>query len=159
MPNITVRNEKQIAPVLDMPEPVQMIRDLLRWNPFRELAPIVHNVPVAGFVPTFEVRESSDRFIFFADLPGIVDKDVEITLAGNRLLIAGTRKIENVEENETYYANERMYGAFQRSFTLPEGVDLEHIVAELKDGVLTLVVPKLPEMKAKKIALKTGPRS
>ena len=130
MANIAVRNEKQIAPMLDV-EPVQMIRDLLRWNPFRELAPIVHTLPVTGFVPTFEVRESPDRFLFLADLPGIVEKDIEITLAGNRLIIAGVRKIENVEENETYFTNERMYGAFTRSFTLPEGVDLEHIVAEL----------------------------
>ena len=161
MANITVRNEKHIAPVLGFTEPVQMMRDLLRWNPFREIdvPPVHREMPVTGFVPAFEVRESKDRFIFVADLPGIKEADLEITLTGNRLVITGTRKFEAVDETETYFAAERTYGAFQRSFTLPEGVDLEHIVADLKEGVLSLIVPKLPEMKAKKIALKTGPRS
>ncbi|MGZ6124837.1 MAG: Hsp20/alpha crystallin family protein [Myxococcales bacterium] len=155
---ITVRNEKPIVPGLELPEPMHMLRDLLRWNPFREAT---HFAPgPTGFEPTFEVRESKDRFVFYADLPGVKESDLEISLSGSRLLFSGTRKPENVEEaNETYYAAERTYGAFQRSFTLPEGVDAEHIVAELREGVLTVVVPKLAEMKARKIALKTGPKS
>ncbi len=158
MANIAVRNEKALAPaVVGMPEPVQMIRDLLRWNPFRELAPAT--AEVMEFLPAFEVRESKDRFLFVADLPGVKEDELEIMLAGNRLMISGNRKVEAVEEGETYYTAERAYGAFHRTFTLPEGVDVEHIAADLKDGVLTLVVPKLPEMKAKKIFLKTGPRS
>jgi len=158
MTNIAVRNDKQMAPGLDLSEPVHMLRDLLRWNPFREVARFAEGP--SGFVPSFEVRESKDRFVFLADLPGVKETDLEISLSGSRLLISGTRKTEKVdEENETYYAVERTYGAFQRSFTLPEGVDAEHIVAELREGVLTVVVPKLGEMKARKIALKTGPKS
>jgi HSP20 family protein len=158
MANIAVRNEKQIAPVLDIPEPVQMLRDLLRWNPFREIAP--HLMEGSNFVPAFEVRESKDRFVFMADLPGVKEADLEINLAGARLFIAGSRKPEVVvEEHETYFTSERAYGPFQRSFTLPEGIDPEHIVAELKEGVLTLVVPKTAEMKSRKILLKTGPKS
>jgi len=160
MANIVVRNEKpvQIAPVLDIPEPVQMIRDLLRWNPFREVSHFMPN-EVTNFVPAFEVRESKDRFIFVADLPGIKEAELEITLAGFRLVITGTRRVEKVEEAETFFTAERAYGTFQRSFTLPAGVDVEHIAADLKDGGLTLVVPKLPEMKAKKIFIKGGPKS
>lgn len=157
MANIAVRNEKQIAPALELPEPVQMLRDLLRWNPFREVAP--HVVEGAVFMPAFEVRETKDRFVFVADLPGIKETDLEINLAGTRLVIAGNRKTEKVEEHETYYTAERCYGAFQRSFTLPEGIDAEHIVADLKEGVLTIVVPKTAEMKARKIFLKSGPKS
>ncbi len=157
MANIAIRNEKQIAPVLDLPEPVQMLRDLLRWNPFREVAP--HVVEGATFLPPFEVRETKDRFVFFADLPGVKENDLDINITGTRLVIAGNRKFEKVEEKETFFTNERTYGAFQRSFTLPDGIDVEHIVAELKDGVLTMVVPKTPEMKARKIVLKTGPKS
>ena len=159
MANIAIRSEKpvQIAPVLDMPEPVQMIRDLLRWGPFREMAPYVPEA--VNFLPVFEVRESKDRFLFVAELPGIKEADLDITLAGNRLVIAGEKKLDKIEENETYYAAERVYGKFQRSFTLPEGVDVEHVGADLKDGVLTLVIPKLPEMKAKKIFVKSGPKS
>lgn len=159
MANIAVRNEKpvQIAPVLDVPEPMHMLRDLLRWSPFRELAPFMPET--ANFVPAFEVREAKDRFIFVSDLPGIKEGDLEISLAGSRLVIAGHRMQEKVDESETFFACERSYGSFQRSFTLPEGIDPEHIAADLKDGVLTLVVPKLPEMKAKKILIKGGPKS
>ena len=159
MANISVRNEKpvQIAPVLDVQEPVQMIRDLLRWNPFREGTH--YTSEVTTFLPAFEVRESKDRFLFVADLPGIKENDLEITLAGNRLVIAGARKVEKMEETETYFTAERSYGTFQRSFTLPQGIDVEHIVGDLKEGVLTLVVPKLPEMKAKKILIKGGHKS
>ena len=158
MTNIAVRNEKQLVPGFELPEPVHMLRDLLRWNPFREVTRFTEGP--AGFVPAFEVRESKDRFVLYADLPGVKESELEITLSGVRLLISGTRKPHEVEEeNETYYAVERTYGAFQRSFALPEGIDGEHIVAELRDGVLTVVVPKLAEMKARKIALKTGPKS
>lgn len=158
MTNITVRNEKPIVPGVEWPEPVHMLRDLLRWSPFRETTRFAAGP--TGFEPAFEVRESKDRFVFYADLPGVKESDVEISLSGSRLLFSGNRKTEKVEEeNETYYAVERTYGPFQRSFTLPEGVDAEHIVAEMSDGVLTVVIPKLAGMKARKIALKTGPRS
>jgi HSP20 family protein len=69
------------------------------------------------------------------------------------------RIVECAPATETFFTAERAYGTFQRSFTLPEGVDVEHIAADLKDGVLTLVVPKLPEMKPKKISVKGGPKS
>ena len=157
MANIAVRNDKQIAPVLELPEPVQMLRELLRWNPFRETAP--HAIGGAPFVPAFDVRETKDRFVFFADLPGVKENEIEISLAGTRLVIAGNRRMEKVEENETYFTTERAYGAFQRSFTLPDGIDPDHIVAELRDGVLSMVVPKTAEAKARKILLKTGPKS
>lgn len=158
MTNIAVRNEKQVMPGFEFSEPVQMLRDLLRWNPFREATRFAEGP--TGFVPPFEVRESKDRFVLHADVPGVKETDLEITLSGLRLVISGTRKPHEVEEaNETYYAVERTYGAFQRSFTLPEGIDGEHTIAELRDGVLTVVVPKLAEMKARKIALKTGPKS
>ena len=158
MTNIAVRNEKQVVPGFEFPERVHTLRDLIRWNPFREVTRFAEGP--TGFVPAFEVRESKDRFILYADLPGVNETELEITLSGVRLLISGTRKPREVEEaNETYYTVERTYGAFQRSFTLPEGIDGEHIVAELRDGVLTVVVPKLAEMKARKIALKTGPKS
>ncbi len=160
MANIAIRNEKpvQIAPMLDIPEPMEMFRDFFRFNPFREMARYMP-AEVMSFNPVFEVRESKDRFIFVADVPGLKESEIEISLAGNRLLIAGVRKQEKVDEGEAYFAAERAYGAFQRSFTLPEGVDVEHVAADLKDGVLTIVVPKLPEMKAKKIHIKGGPKS
>ncbi|HEX4404475.1 MAG TPA: HSP20 family small heat-shock protein [Polyangia bacterium] len=106
-----------------------------------------------GFAPTFEVRESKDAYVFKADLPGIAEKELEIHMTGNILTVAGERKQESTQEGERYFAVERGYGRFSRSFSLPEGTDGEHVSAELKDGVLTLSVPKKPEVQAKRITI------
>lgn len=137
----------QAARLLD---PFEMMRDLMRWDPFSEAAP-----PSArAFSPAFEVKESGDAYLFKADLPGIREEDLDISLTGNRLTVSGKREEEKREEDERYYAYERSYGSFSRSFTLPEGVDPEHAEADLTSGVLTVSVPKRPEVKPKKIEVK-----
>ncbi len=108
------------------------------------------------FAPAFEVKETKDAYIFKADVPGIKEKDLEVTLTGNRLTLAGKREVENEEQGETYYSCERSYGSFSRSFTLPEGVDTEHVHADLAAGVLTIAITKLPEVQARKIAVKSA---
>lgn len=109
-------------------------------------------VELQKVIPPFEVRETKDRFVFLADLPGIEAKDIEILLTGNRLTVTGVRldKVEKGEEGE-YYARERTYGRFIRSFTLPEGADLNSVHANLASGVLTIVFPKVPAAQPKKI--------
>jgi HSP20 family protein len=72
------------------------------------------------------------------------------------LTVSGKREEEKREEGERFYAYERRHGSFTRSFTLPEGVDVEHINAELKEGVLSLTVPKRPEVQPKRIQLGGG---
>ena len=106
-----------------------------------------------GFAPTFEVRETKDAYVFKADLPGLAEKDVEIQMTGNVLTVSGERKQETVQEGERYFALERGYGQFSRSFSLPEGTDAENVTAEMKDGVLTLRVPKKPEVQARRISI------
>ena len=71
--------------------------------------------------------------------------------------LQGKREAERKEETETFFTYERSYGSFTRAFTLPEGVDTEHMHADLKDGVLHLVLPKKPEMQPKKIEVKSVP--
>jgi HSP20 family protein len=96
--------------------------------------------------------------MFHADLPGVKEQDLEVTLTGNRLTIAGKREAEREEKTDTYYACERSYGSFSRSFTLPDGADGEHLRAELKDGVLAVAVPKKPEVQPKKVQVRVpGP--
>jgi HSP20 family protein len=123
------------------------------WDPFAEMMPSVPDVQ--GFVPRFEVKETKDAYVFRADLPGIDEKDLELTMTGNRLTIAGKREAETRKEEETWYAYERSYGSFTRSFTLPEGADVEHAEGELKNGVLTVTIAKRPEHQPKKINLKS----
>jgi HSP20 family protein len=134
-------------------EPFKVMRDLMGWDPFAEMLPSVGRE--IGFTPRFEVKETKDAYVFKADLPGIEEKDLELTLTGNRLTVSGKREAEERRENETYYTWERSYGTFARSFTLPEGGDFGHAEAELKNGVLSIVVPKTPEHMPRKIALKS----
>ena len=133
-----------------------MMQDLMRWDPFQELSRGMPSGEGMGFVPTFEVKETKDSYVFKADLPGVKESDVDISLTGNRLTVSGHRQEERKEEGETFYAYERSYGTFSRSFTLPEGIDHENVQAELKDGVLHVAVPKKPEVQPKRIQLKGG---
>lgn len=132
-------------------DPFEMMREMLRWEPFREFEPMMR--PEGVWTPAFDVKETKEAFLFKADVPGLKEEDLDISITGNRLTVTGKREEEKKEENERYYSYERNYGSFSRTFTLPEGVDLDHIRAEMKEGVLTLNVPKLPEVQPKKISI------
>ncbi len=135
-------------------DPFQTMRDLMRWDPFAEMTPRLWRGPEVSFVPAFDVRETKDGYLFKADLPGFKEQDLDISLTGNRLSIAGKRESENVEESDTYYCSERSYGSFSRTFTLPEGIDADQVEADLKDGVLSLKVHKTAAAQPKKVSLR-----
>jgi HSP20 family protein len=99
------------------------------------------------------VKETKESFVFTADLPGVAEKDLQVQLSDNRLSISGKRESEKTEQNETYYASERSYGSFTRSFVLPEGIDADKAHAQLKNGVLSVAVPKRPEAQPRKISV------
>lgn len=132
------------------------LRTLFNWDPFREMMPVFGTEPEmeARFVPMFEVKETPASFVFYADLPGIEEKHLDITLTANRLTVSGKREEEREEKGEIFYLHERSYGTFTRTFTLPDGIDGEHVTAELKAGVLTIVVPKEPEHQPRKVSVK-----
>jgi HSP20 family protein len=156
MSNIIVKKEDGSAMPTRRSEwdPLRMAREMLRWDPFREMAPYWPASDIAAFQPAFEVKETKEAYVFKADLPGVKEQDIDITRTGNRLIVSGRREAEKEDKTDTYYAYERSYGSFTRTFTLPDGIDGEHIRADLKDGVLSLVVPKTPEAQPKKISLK-----
>ena len=147
MANLIRKNQQEVV------EPLRLMRELFNWDPFAEMMPAGQELQ--GFAPRFEVKETKDAFIFRADLPGVEEKDLELTMTGNRLTVSGKREAEARHEDETWYAYERTYGTFTRSFTLPEGADLEHADGELKSGVLTISIPKRPEHQPRKINLKS----
>jgi HSP20 family protein len=136
-------------------DPFSVFRDFVRWDPFREIAPITSD-RLAQFDAAFEVKETKDAYLFKADVPGMKESDITINLTGNRLTVSGKREEEKKQENETYFSYERSYGSFTRSFTLPEGVDADKVGANLKDGVLAITVPKKPEALPKKVSIKAG---
>jgi HSP20 family protein len=133
--------------------PIRTMRDLLRWDPFREMAPMFPSIAVPTFTPSFDVVENKDSYVFKADVPGVKKDDLEITTSGNRVQISGKRDTEHETKTDTVYTYERQYGSFCRAFTLPDGADLDHAKSELKDGVLTLVIPKVSAAQAKKIPI------
>ena len=137
-------------------DPLRMMRDWLRWDPFRELAPVAPAFDRASFEPTFDVTETKDAFVFKAEVPGVTVENLEITTKDNRIQIAGKRESEHEEKTDTVYMYERQYGKFMRVFTLPEGADIALAKTELEDGVLTLVVPKKLAALPKKIEISEG---
>jgi HSP20 family protein len=132
-------------------DPFRSMRDLMRWDPFGELAPTWTALEGGAFAPDFDVKETKEAFTFTADLPGVAEKDLQVQLAESRLTISGKRESEKTEQGDTFYASERSYGSFTRSFTLPQGIDADKVRAELKNGVLSVVVPKRLETQPKKI--------
>jgi HSP20 family protein len=113
-----------------------------------------------GWNVGFDVRETDDAFLFKADLPGIRNEDVEITLMGNQLHITGKRDYEQEHDEGRMHTYERTHGSFARAFSLPESADLDNIRSDLKDGVLTLVVPKkASSSQRRKIQIGSGSKS
>jgi HSP20 family protein len=97
--------------------------------------------------------QDEDFFYVEADLPGMSDQDVEVTVHNGVLFIRGERK---AEEGRQYLYNGRTWGRFERVITLPEQVQSEGVRADLAQGVLRVTLPKSPETKPRKIALKTS---
>jgi HSP20 family protein len=106
--------------------------------------------------PAIDLVENKDEYEITAELPGIDEKNVEIKLSDRTLTIKGEKTEEKEEKEKDYYLSERRYGSFQRSFQLPEGVDIDRIDATFAKGVLTVKLPKTAEAQKveKKIAVK-----
>ena len=131
-------------------DPFRVMDALLRWYLFRD---DLSGLPGADFTPRFEVKETKEGYLVKADLPGVKEGDVEVSLNGNLLSVKGQREEEHHEQGESYYTSERTFGSFARTFTLPDSLDSEHVDAELKDGVLTVRVPRRPETQPKRIPI------
>jgi len=109
-------------------------------------------------VPAVDFTEDEKAYTVTAELPGIEEKDIDVTLNSGMLMIKGEKKQETEEKGKNYYLSERSYGSFQRSFALPEGVDEDKIAANFAKGVLTVTLPKSAEAQKsqKKIEVKTS---
>ena len=129
---------------------LRMMDALLGWPPLREGNWSSHT---SNFSPTFDVEELKDAYVVKADLPGLAESDVDVTVTGNALTVSGKREAEQEREGHRYYAIERGYGAFSRTFSLPDGARLDDLSANLKNGVLTVHIPKRPEVQPRKISL------
>lgn len=140
-----------------------------RWSPFAELSELRHQVdrlfdglgsgaawPVGGArtaFPALNVWEDNDNLYAEAEIPGVSRDALEVYAVGNELTIKGNRAGMR-GENLSYHRQERGTGDFARVITLPVEVNADRMSAVLKDGVLTITMPKAPEAKPRKIAIK-----
>lgn len=143
---------------------------IVRWEPFRDLVstpPDFNGLfneyfprllrgeepSTRTWAPAVDIYEKNDELVLKADLPGVDPKDVEIRIEDGTLYLKGERKQEQEVNEEDYHRVERRYGAFARSFSLPDSIDEAKVKAEFKGGQLTLTMPKREEVKPKTIKI------
>ena len=131
---------------------------LIKWNPFREFEQMANRMnslisrpllstidePISGteWCPLVDVEESDKEYTIKAELPEVRKENVKVELENGSIRISGERKLEKEETGRRFHRIERNYGAFERSFTLPEGTERKNVSAEFKDGLLKVHLPK-----------------
>jgi HSP20 family protein len=144
---------------------------IVRYDPFRDLRTLQEEVnrlftnnmsPSFGdegigrgaWSPNVDIYENKDQIVLEAELPGMNRDDFDLTVENNVITLRGERHFEKKDETDNYHRVERSYGAFTRSFTLPQTVSGEGATAEYLNGVLRVTLPKREEAKARRIEIK-----
>jgi HSP20 family protein len=153
------------------------MRTLTRWEPINDISNLSQRMDrmfeelmgrglrrfaeddrVRGaWSPAVNILEKKDAIVITADLPGLKAEDVDITVDNGVLTIRGERRLEEASEGETYHRVERVYGMFERTFTLPNSVDVNAIDAKFRNGEMVVTLPKREESKprAVKVAIES----
>jgi HSP20 family protein len=140
---------------------------ITRWDPFREVVTMQNRLnslfrdmndadsqlTTAAFVPAVDIYEDEKKVMLKLEVPGIDEKDLDVSVENNTLTVKGERKFESEEKEENFHRIERRYGSFYRAFTLPSTVDTEHVQAKYNAGVLKLELLKKPEAQPKQIKI------
>jgi len=142
---------------------------IVRYDPFRDLRTLQEEVNRlfstnltrafdddqgigrGAWAPSVDIYENKDQIVLEAELPGMNQDDFDLSVENNVITLRGERKFEKTEETDNYHRVERSYGAFTRSFTLPQTVSPEGATAEYNNGVLRVTLPKREETKARRI--------
>lgn len=147
--------------------------NVIKYDPFRELKSLqdemtrlfTGSMPGSfsreemlngAWSPRVDIYEDKDRLVLEAELPGMNREDFEISAENNVITLKGERKFEKKGEGDNYHRVERSYGAFTRSFTLPQSVTTEGAAADFDNGVLRVSLPKREETRARKIEVTGG---
>jgi len=161
LPTVWRRSESPLRSAEENPflalhrEMNRMFDDFFRGS---DLSPFEGRGGWRTFSPSVDVREDEKEVTVKAELPGMDEKEIEVSLADGALTIKGEKKDEKEEKGKDYWHRESSYGAFHRVIRLPEGLNMEKVDARFKNGVLTVILPRLEEAKAKekRIAIKAG---
>ncbi|HKK14121.1 MAG TPA: Hsp20/alpha crystallin family protein [Gammaproteobacteria bacterium] len=112
------------------------------------------NVVTGDWVPAVDIKEEQDRFVIYADIPGVDPANIEVHMENGVLSIRGEREqTEKTEEREGYKRVERVRGSFYRRFSLPDTADAEKVSAKARNGVLEIVIPKHQRVQPRRIAV------
>jgi HSP20 family protein len=148
---------------------------ITRWEPFRGISALQEQVnrlfddklfrgrsddsALTSWVPAVDIYETENELVVKADLPDVDDKDLDVRIEDNTLTIRGERKFEQSVSEDNFLRVERAYGAFSRSFSLPNTVNADAIKAEYRNGVLNVHIPKREESKPKQIKVNVASNS
>lgn len=143
---------------------------LTHWDPILELEQFFdryrdHNtrlpdkrrhdeLAAADWFPKVDIAETNEAFEIHAELPGIEKPDIRIAVQDGVITVKGHRESKSEEKGKKFHRVERSFGSFARSFSLPDNVDEEHIHADFKKGILTLILPKTQKQEPKSIEVK-----
>jgi HSP20 family protein len=142
---------------------------IIRWDPFGDFVTLrdrmnrlfedmsgskeEKDLMTRAWAPSVDIYENENEVVLCAEIPGVEEKDVEIKVEDNNLIIKGERKFEKEAKEENYHRIERSYGSFFRSFALPSYIDQDKIEAEHENGVLRVRMPKKAELKPRKVKI------
>ena len=143
---------------------------IIRWDPFRGVGTLHNRVntlfrdfkesenssPAPSFIPAVDIYEDEKKVVLSLEVPGIEEKDLDVSVEKNTLTVKGERKFEKEEKETNFHRIERRFGSFHRAFTLPTTVDTENIQASYKAGVLKVELVKKPEAQPKQIKVNVG---
>ena len=124
------------------------------WNPWSIFDELERSMFAAGSSewPQFDIEDTDDETVLSADVPGLGEDDIDVTVSGPYLVVRGERKAKNGR----YLRRARFHGAFERKFWLGDGYDPEHVTAQIANGELTIRLEKAAKAKPRKIKLTTG---
>lgn len=146
---------------------------ITRWDPFREVVALQNRMnslfrdlneggeaplTTASFVPAVDVYEDDKKVMLKLEVPGIEEKDLDVSVENNTLTVKGERKFEKEEKEENFHRIERRYGSFFRAFTLPSTVNTDDVKASYNAGVLKLELQKKPEAQPKQVKIQVENR-
>jgi HSP20 family protein len=123
------------------------------WRPGQQFS---SGASAVAWAPAVDISERKDAYLVAAELPGVKPDQVEITVEDGLLTIQGERHFAHDSAEEKMHRTERYYGAFRRSITLPSHVEADKIEASTQDGVLQIMVPKAPDVQAKRVQVRAG---
>lgn len=133
-------------------DPIRQVFDrLFEGSLFQNDSGDESSVVTSQWVPRVDIKEEPNRFVLYADIPGVNPEDIEVQMDKGMLTIKGERREEATLESESFSRIERRHGSFHRRFALPDSADPDGISASGRNGVLQIVIPKRPETTPRRI--------